>query len=111
MPPQKLFSSTVVQGHKGRGYGELGEAVHPMRGFAIHKVPGLKVRALGSDLHVEALRDKEGYGAGPALVGQERAPELLAAYSNGSHKPYPRYVRGCADRRVANVPIIDEKPI
>jgi hypothetical protein len=92
MQPQKLFSSSVVQGHKGRGYSELGEAVHPLRSFALHKVPGLKVRTLGSDLHVEALRVKEGYGAGPTLVGQERAPELLAAYSNGSHKSYPRYV-------------------
>ena len=82
----------VFEGQLGRGEAHLPEPVGPCRYFAVHKALGVEVRALGGDAHLEVLGIEERYGAGPALVGQERAPELLAPYSYGGDRSDPRYV-------------------
>src|SRR5918994_379332 len=82
----------IFEGQLGRGEAHLPEPVGPGRHFAVHKALGVEVRTLGGDAHLEALGIEERYGAGPALVGQERTPELLAPYSYGGDHTDPRYV-------------------
>src|SRR5215203_5911146 len=89
---EHIPGARVFEGQLGRGEAHLPEPVCPGRHFAVHKALGVEVRALGGDAHLEVLGIEERYGAGPALVGQERAPELLAPYSYGGDRTDPRYV-------------------
>jgi hypothetical protein len=92
-PPVELVPRAgVLQGELGGGEGHLGEPVGAGRELAVHEVVRLEVRALGGDPHLEALRIEERYGAGAALVGQQRAPEPLPADPYGADHPHTRYV-------------------
>ncbi len=79
----------VFERELGRGEAHLGEAVGAGRDLAVHEVLGSKSVALGRDPHLEALGVEERYRAGPALVGQQRAPELLRPTPTGLTTPIP----------------------